>query len=97
VGYADRQTIGEDYQELLDRGYVVRRYTNAFGWMSALSFAARSDCLHIDTELSSLDEQLVWALLRRSASSDRMGETARLLLLGELALAVTDGELEALD
>jgi hypothetical protein len=98
VTHADRQAITDDYQELLGRGYVVRRYSNALGWMSALSAEARADCLRVQTSISPLNRNLVWALLRRTTTDDRMAETARVMLLHELAIETAsdqDAELDA--
>ena len=98
MAYADRQSIADDYQELLQRGFLVRRYSNALGWMSALSAEARADCLRIESSISPLNSNLAWALLRRSTSTDRMAETARIMLLRELAIETAedqDAELDA--
>jgi hypothetical protein len=86
VTYADREAISHDYQQLLGRGYLVRRYHNILGWMSSLSAEARLDCLRIETNVSPLNDGLGWALLRRSTTNDRMAETARVMLLHELAI-----------
>jgi hypothetical protein len=86
VGYAERQHISDDYQTLLQRGYVVRRYSNVLGWMSAMAASARSDCLRIETSTSPVNRNLAWALLRRAHGDDLMGETARIMLLRELAI-----------
>ena len=98
VAYADRQAISDDYQELLVRGYLVRRYSNMLGWMAALSAAARSDCIRIESSVSPLNPNLGWALLRRATRTDRMSETARVMLLCELAIETAedqDAELDA--
>jgi hypothetical protein len=86
VGDLDRQAVIEDYQELLSRGYLVRRYSDVPGWMSALGTKARADCLHIEMGVSPLNATIGWGLLRRAAMADRMAETARIMLLRELAI-----------
>ena len=94
--FADGDDITADYQELLGRGYVLRRYVNALGWISAINAEGRSDCLHLDSALSPVDPTVGWAILRRAAANDPMYETARIMLVREIALqgAITDGELD---
>lgn len=98
-GFADSENIAADYQELLGRGYVLRRYVNALGWISAIHAEARADALQLDTTVSPTDPRLTWAILRRAGANDPMYETARILLVRELALdAALDiyGELDCL-
>ena len=94
MGYADRQAVTDDYQELLRRGFVVRRYRNILGWMSSLSAEARLDCLRVETSVSPLDGTLGWALLRRPMTDVRMAETARVMLIRELAIETADQDTE---
>ena len=97
MGYADRRAVAEDYQELLGRGFLVRRYSNVPGWMSALRAEARADLLRVETSVSPLNGNLGWALLRRAADHDRMAETARIMLLHELAIETSQDQDSELD
>jgi hypothetical protein len=94
--FADGDDIAADYQELLGRGYVLRRYVNALGWISAINAEGRSDGLRLDSAISPVDPTVAWAILRRAAATDPMYETARIMLVREIALqsAITDGELD---
>jgi hypothetical protein len=92
--FADGSDISADYQELLGRGYVLRRYVNALGWVSAINAEGRADCLRIDSAISPVDPHVAWAVLRRAAANDPMYETARIMLLREIALEDVIGDVE---
>jgi len=94
--FADGDDISADYQELLGRGYVLRRYVNALGWISAINAEARSDALRLDSTVSPIDPRLAWAILRRAAADDPMYETARIMLVREIALQGVIGDLDHL-
>jgi hypothetical protein len=97
VGYSARRAVAEDYQELLGRGFLVRRYSNVPAWISALGAEARADFLRAETSVSPLNGSLGWALLRRAADHDRMAETARIMLLHELAIETAQDQDSELD
>jgi hypothetical protein len=94
--FADAGDVSADYQDLLGRGYVLRRYVNTLGWLSAINAEGRSDGLRLDSAISPVDRHVAWAILRRAAVDDPMYETARMMLVHELALreAIEDGELD---
>jgi hypothetical protein len=94
--FADGDDICADYQELLGRGYVLRRYVNALGWISAINAEGRADGLRLDSAISPADPRVAWAILRRAAANDPMYETTRIMLVREIALqgAIGDGELD---
>ncbi len=85
--FAHRKHVSADYQQLLHRGYVVRRYRNALGWLSAINAEARADGLGLESSIAPLDRDVAWALLKRMSPGDLMVETSRVLLLHELAVA----------
>jgi hypothetical protein len=94
--FAGRSDISDDYQALLGRGYVLRRYANALGWIAAINAKARSDSLMLESTLSPADPQMAWAVLRRAGAHDPMYETARIMLVREIALQGTRGERDQL-
>jgi hypothetical protein len=92
--FAGRSDISEDYQDLLGRGYVLRRYANALGWIAAINAKARSDGLMLESTLSPADPRIAWAVLRRAGAHDPMYETARIMLVREIALQGSPAEVE---
>jgi hypothetical protein len=91
AGFADRDDVSNDYQELLARGYILRRYANARGWTAAIWATAREDSLHVQSTISPVDPELAWTILRRASSSDPMFETAQVMLMREIAIEVVRG------
>jgi hypothetical protein len=87
--------IATDYQELLGRGYVLRRYANAVGWLDGIHAQARADALRVDSTISPSDPELVWAVLRRSGAGDLMYETARIMLVREIAIEASRSRRDA--
>lgn len=92
--FAGRCDISADYQDLLGRGYVLRRYANALGWIAAINAKARSDGLTLESTLSPADPRVAWAVLRRAGAHDPMYETARIMLVREIALQGSRAESE---
>jgi hypothetical protein len=82
---------------VLRRGFAVRRYTNALGWISSISAEARLDGLRVHSGVSPLSRDVAWVLLSRAAMRDAMMETTRVMLLQELAFATADAGVDEFD